>query len=139
MLWPILLRSGARQPVWRPRRIRSGKSRPESADLVRTRRRWVSRRRRRAEEAQAARAVLAVLELQVRLSKLTRLLREIDVDPGRYARQHHWRTTLWAYDAVLGDACAVAGIEVREASAGPAAAEERMRRELELYACGWNW
>ncbi|HLS15496.1 MAG TPA: hypothetical protein VK095_13385 [Beutenbergiaceae bacterium] len=91
------------------------------------------------EEAAAAREVLAVLELQVRLSRLTRLLREIDVDPGRYARQHHWRATLWAYDSVLADACATAGIGVQEGQSGPKADAERLRRELELYARGWNW
>lgn len=135
MIWPPLFRRGASVFVPQSRWPRVS---PDEGPGRRRRGLFSSRRRRREEDA-AAREVLAVLELQMRLSRLTTLLREIAVDPDRFARQHHWRSTLWAYDSILADACVVAGVEVIDAEPGPKADEERTRRELELCACGWNW
>lgn len=101
--------------------------------------RIVRRLRRRHADDAAERAVFAVLDVQMRLTTLTAILRRIDTDPDMFARQHHWRTTLWAYDSMLADACVLAGVAVHAAPAGPKADAERQRRELELYARGWSW
>lgn len=135
MIWPPLFQRGT--PAFVPPSRRLGAS-PDDQPRRRRRGLFASRRRQREEET-AAREVLAVLDLQLRLGRLTTLLRKIDVDPDLFARQHHWRTTLWAYDSILADACVLAGVEVIEAEPGPKADEERTRRELELCACGWNW
>ena len=95
--------------------------------------------RRRREEQARARELFAVLEVQMRLGTLSAILRRIDSDPQMFARQHHWRTTLWAYDSVLADACRMASLPVHAAPAGPKADAERLRRELELYERGWTW
>lgn len=134
MMWSLLFWCGAPAVALWPRRIGVGR---DVEDPLR--RPLLFGRRKRRVEDECAREVLTVLELQIRLGQLTQLLREIDVDTDRFARQHHWRTTLWAYDSILADACALAGVEVIEAEAGPKADAERTRRELELCACGWNW
>lgn len=108
-----------------------------------------------------------VLELESRLASAAERVRHVDSDPTMMARAHHLRAALWAYDALLRDACALAGADVapddqsqrldvsalqRALSAQdlPGHLSEmstqalgdpdaRFRRELELGARGWSW
>lgn len=84
---------------------------------------------------------LEVLEVQIRLAQLAGEIQWLEHDRGVYARSHHLRATLGAYDAVLREACVLAGLSV--ADAPPVGTQEdsseRMRRELELTARGWSW
>ena len=138
MKWLLDSLSGAPMII-RPRRSRGA---VEYASGRRDLREWIETwwpwARRRAEEAEA-REVFRVLDMQMRLTTLTAILRRIDSDPDMFARQHHWRTTLWAYDSMLADACALAGLPVLSVPAGPKADAERARRELELCGRGWTW
>lgn len=97
----------------------------------------VARRRRRAGPDP-----WETLAIQVRLGELARELRTVTDDPGLYARAHHWRAVQDAYDAMLRDACRVAGLTVadRPLRADEHVSEdERLREELELSARGWSW
>ena len=108
--------------------------------LLRSRLRWWWRRERWGQaDDPRTREVFAVLQIQTRLTTLAAILRRIESDAQMFARQHHWRTTIWAYDELLADACALARVPVREVPAGPKADAERLRRELALYECGWRW
>jgi|GEM_PF-1710547 len=96
------------------------------------------RRRRRAVGGDP----LVTLTVQVRLGELARELRAIDDDPQVYARAHHARAAQGAYDALLREACRLAGLSVVDLPmrAGERAeSEERMREELELSSRGWSW
>lgn len=85
---------------------------------------------------------LVTLRLQVRLGQLASELRRVEEDPGVYARAHHWFAVQSAYDALLREACHLAGLptEAEPLRADErAAAEERLREELELSSRGWSW
>ncbi|MFI2105121.1 hypothetical protein ACH436_17640 [Isoptericola sp. NPDC019693] len=85
---------------------------------------------------------LLTLTVQVRLGELARELRAIDDDPQVYARAHHVRAAQGAYDALLREACRLAGLSVVDLPlrAGERAeSDERLREELELSARGWSW
>ncbi|MGF0115370.1 hypothetical protein ACQFYA_03450 [Promicromonospora sp. Marseille-Q5078] len=102
-------------------------------------RRAVSRRRRRRR---AVGDPLVTLMVQVRLGELARELRAIDDDPLVFARAHHARAAQGAYDALLREACRLAGLSVVDLPmrAGERAeSAERMREELELSSRGWSW
>jgi hypothetical protein len=85
---------------------------------------------------------LVTLRLQTRLGELATELRRVEEDPGMYARAHHWFAVQGAYDALLREACRLAGLP---AGADPlhaderTAADERLREELELSSRGWSW
>ena len=82
------------------------------------------------------------LTVQVRLGELARELRAIDDDPLVFARAHHARAAQGAYDALLREACRLAGLSVVDLPmrAGErATSAERMREELELSSRGWSW
>jgi hypothetical protein len=105
-----------------------------------THREAVARRdlRRRAAQADP----LVTLAIQVRLGQLAAELRKVDEDPDVFARAHHWRAVQGAYDALLREACRLSGLAVEDAPLRldeHAAAEERLREELELSARGWSW
>lgn len=106
--------------------------------LERLRRWWRAERWGQADDPRTQ-EVFAVLRMQMRLGTLAATLRRIDADAQMFARQHHWRITLWAYDTLLAEACALAGVPVRHTPPGPKADAERLRRELELYERGWQW
>lgn len=74
------------------------------------------------------------LALQVRLGVVADHLRRIEADRRMLARGERWIAAREAYDALLADACTIAGVE-------PAAPgdDERLRVELELTARGWSW
>lgn len=123
----VLTAVAARAPLWPPHR-RHGPRRP----------RRVRRRHRRIPGPDP----LATLRLQVRLGELARQLRDVEQDPQVYARAHHWLATQGAYDALLREACRLAGVPVddRPLRAGEhSAAAERLRIELELAERGWSW
>ena len=85
---------------------------------------------------------LVTLRLQSRLGQLAAELRHVEEDPGLYARAHHWFAVQGAYDALLREACRLAGLPM---DADPLradernAADERLREELELSSRGWSW
>ncbi|WP_239073132.1 hypothetical protein [Sediminihabitans luteus] len=85
---------------------------------------------------------LVALRVQVRLSELAAELRRIEADPDLYGRVHHYRAVRGAYDGLLREACALAGLSL-DAPALQAGMlddpDERMREELELSARGWSW
>lgn len=107
-----------------------------------------------------------VLELEHRLAIAADRIRAIEADTAMFARAHHLRAALWAYDALLREACELEGAEERtddepgisvtalqralsaqdlpgELSGRSAQAlgdpDARLRRELELGARGWTW
>jgi hypothetical protein len=85
---------------------------------------------------------LVTLRLQVRLGELAAELRRVEEDPGVYARAHHWFAVQGAYDALLREACRLAGLPTESAPLRAderAGADERLREELELSARGWSW
>ncbi|WP_125778102.1 hypothetical protein [Antribacter gilvus] len=85
---------------------------------------------------------LVTLRLQVRLGELADELRRVEEDPGVYARAHHWHAAQSAYDALLREACRLAGLPTEPAPLRAdqrAAADERLREELELSSRGWSW
>ncbi|MEU2202652.1 hypothetical protein [Isoptericola sp. NPDC019482] len=97
---------------------------------------------RRAVRRGAVTDPLVTLTVQVRLGELARELRAIDDDPQVYARAHHARAAQGAYDALLREACRLAGLSVVDLPmrAGERAeSAERLREELELSSRGWSW
>jgi hypothetical protein len=85
---------------------------------------------------------LVTLRLQVRLGELAAELRRIEEDPDVYARAHHWFAVQGAYDALLREACHLAGLPTETAPLRAderAGAGERLREELELSSRGWSW
>ncbi|AEG43141.1 hypothetical protein [Isoptericola variabilis] len=94
--------------------------------------------RRRAGEADP----LVTLAIQMRLGELAAELRKVDEDPDVFARAHHWRAVQGAYDALLREACRLSALPVEDVPlrlGEHAAAEERLREELELSSRGWSW
>jgi len=102
---------------------------------------WTFRTLTRTRSARAP-DPLVTLRLQVRLGQLATELRRVEQDPGVYARAHHWFAVQGAYDALLREACRLAGLPVESA---PLRADERttdderLREELELSSRGWSW
>jgi len=85
---------------------------------------------------------LVTLRLQVRLGQLASELRRVEEDPDVYARAHHWFAVQGAYDALLREACRLAGLPMDAESLRADernAADERLREELELSSRGWSW
>ncbi|WP_369372499.1 hypothetical protein AB1046_03830 [Promicromonospora sp. Populi] len=85
---------------------------------------------------------LVTLRLQTRLGELATELRRVEQDPDVYARAHHWFAVQGAYDALLREACRLAGLPAESAPLRAderAGAAERLREELELSSRGWSW
>ncbi|MBL0884970.1 hypothetical protein [Myceligenerans indicum] len=85
---------------------------------------------------------LVTLRLQTRLGDLASELRHVEEDPDLFARAHHWRAVQSAYDALLHEACRLAGVPTDAAPLRldeQASADERLREELELSSRGWSW
>ena len=84
-----------------------------------------------------------VLRLQLRLGLLADEVRAIEGSPTTYGRMHHWMATQAAYDALLVEACALAGITTATTPGSrttvPQGAAERFREEVELASRGWSW
>jgi hypothetical protein len=76
------------------------------------------------------------LELQARLTRLTRELDQLDRGSNRqFARRHHSRAALLAYDQTLDEACELIGRPVTE----PDEAQHRLLAEATLLQAGWTW
>ena len=77
------------------------------------------------------------LTVQHRLSTLATEIQQLEGDHRVFARAHHIRVAQTAYDAVLGEACLLAGVwEVAPPTRGPG---DRAQDELELASRGWFW
>ena len=69
------------------------------------------------------------------LSRVERLIEDLQRDDGRFAKAHHLYAALAAYDQLLDEACGLAGIpRIEEQGEG-----RRLLAEVELRARGWNW
>jgi hypothetical protein len=78
------------------------------------------------------------LKVQHRLAALSDEIQWLEGDRAVFARAHRLRVAQSAYDALLLDACRLAGVELGEA--GPEGPHvEREREELELASRGWLW
>ena len=78
-----------------------------------------------------------VLRVQSRLSAVADEVRELERDHTVYARAHHLEATQWAYDALLAEACVLAGVATEPSEPGDEG--ERFREEVELTSRGWSW
>ena len=75
------------------------------------------------------------LHVQLRLALLAAEIQRLEGDRLVFAKAHRARAAQSAYDALLIEACRLAGIEPRGGT-GP---EDREREELELASRGWFW
>jgi len=84
-----------------------------------------------------------VLRVQMRLAVLADEVRALERSAEVFGRVHHMRATEAAYDAMLFEACRLAGVPTQ----GPPGRlstmvqdrQERFREEVELAARGWSW
>ena len=77
-----------------------------------------------------------VLSVQLRLERLAHEIAELESNPARWARAHHLRAALIAYDDLLEEACRMAGAPIAEMEARPV---RRLLEEAELRSRGWTW
>jgi hypothetical protein len=77
------------------------------------------------------------LHVQMRLAIVTDHLQQLEADRHAWARAERIIASQLAYDALLADACRLAGVEVLPRAKGDP--WERMREEVELAARGWTW
>ena len=77
------------------------------------------------------------LWVQTRLSAVAEEIRALHHDDAAFARAARLEARSAAYDALLVEACGLAGVDHLEESPGRHAM--RMRRELELAQRGWSW
>ena len=77
------------------------------------------------------------LHVQVRLGIVAQHLQRLEADRHAWARAERIIASQLAYDALLADACRLAGVEVLPSAKGDP--WERMREEVELAARGWTW
>ena len=77
----------------------------------------------------------SALEVQLALGRLERRVSDVQRDDRRFARAHHLYAAVNAYDRVLIEACALAGVDLPPGD-GDA---WRLLAEVELRARGWDW
>jgi hypothetical protein len=77
----------------------------------------------------------SALEVQVALARVERLVADLQRDDRRFARAHHLYSAVAAYDRLLTEACALAGVEMPQGEGDT----RRMLAEVELRARGWSW
>ena len=77
----------------------------------------------------------SALEVQVALARVERLVADLQSDDRRFARAHHLYSAVAAYDRLLSEACALAGVEVPQGEGDT----RRLLAEVELRARGWSW
>ena len=75
------------------------------------------------------------LEVQVALARVERLVANLQRDDRRFARAHHLYAAVAAYDRLLTEACALAGVQLPEGEGDT----RRLLAEVELRARGWSW
>lgn len=100
------------------------------ASPSRPRKHWWGRRTVRAPDPFEA------LTVQLRLAAVADQVRAIDADEKMFARGRRRIAAQAAYDALLAEACQLAGVEVPDE---PPSGAERLREELELTSRGWSW
>jgi hypothetical protein len=77
------------------------------------------------------------LYVQHRLAALAAEIQRLEADRLVFAKAHRIKVAQSAYDALLGEACRLAGVEpVAVELPGP---HERAREEFELASRGWFW
>jgi len=83
---------------------------------------------------------LRTLAIQTRLSELAAEVQRLERG-DEWARGHHLRAAETAYDYLLAEACARAGVagELAAAANLRAAKPARLDMELALSERGWNW
>ncbi len=77
------------------------------------------------------------LQLQTRLGVVADHVRHLEEDSRAYARAQRIIAGQLAYDALLAEACRLAGVDVLTEAAGDPG--ERFREEVELASRGWSW
>ncbi len=77
------------------------------------------------------------LRVQERLGAVADHVRRLEEDERAFARAERIIASQLAYDQLLAEACALAGVEVRPAAKGDP--KERFREEVELSSRGWTW
>jgi hypothetical protein len=92
--------------------------------------RWVSSRTQRSVVDP-----FSALEVQMALTRVERLIADLQRDDRRFARAHHLYSAVAAYDRLLDEACRLAGVPVPEGSGDT----RRLLAEVELRARGWTW
>jgi len=99
------------------------------------------RTRLRNERQAAAEHPLTTLAIQTRLTELAAEVQRLERGGDEWARGHHLRAAELAYDYLLAEACARAGVanELAAAANLRAAKPERLDMELALSERGWNW
>jgi hypothetical protein len=75
------------------------------------------------------------LEVQLALARVERLVADLHRDDRRFARAHHLYSAMAAYDRLLAEACALAGVELPEGDGDT----RRLLAEVELRGRGWDW
>jgi hypothetical protein len=85
-----------------------------------------------------------VLSLQLRLGLLADQLRTLENDPQVFARGRRLMAVRAAYDALLVEACRMAGVELDDddvpvGGSSDASEHQRFREEMELASRGWSW
>lgn len=94
------------------------------------------RRRLIGRVGHAAPDPFRTLELQARLSRLSKEMEALGCEPTpRFARRHHGQAATRAYDQTLAESCRVAGLAVPHVD-GPS---ERLLAEASLLQAGWSW
>jgi hypothetical protein len=79
----------------------------------------------------------AALWVQTRLGVVAQHVQHLEEDLRMPARAERILSSQLAYDALLAQACELAGVEVPPHTALDPA--ERFREEVELTSRGWNW
>ena len=77
----------------------------------------------------------SALEVQVALARVERLVSDLEGDTRRFAQAHHLYAAVAAYDRLLTEACALAGVDPPEGDGDT----RRLLAEVELRARGWSW
>lgn len=77
------------------------------------------------------------LQLQTRLGLVADHVRQLEGDRRAYARAQRIIAGQLAYDALLAEACRLAGVDVLVETPGDPG--ERFREEVELASRGWSW
>src|SRR5690242_11685450 len=78
----------------------------------------------------------SALEVQVALARVERLVANLQRDNRQFAQAHHLYAAVSAYDRLLIEACALAGVELSQEGD---AETRRLLAEVELRARGWSW
>lgn len=79
----------------------------------------------------------AALRVQTRLSAVAHHVQELEYEPHQFALAERLIASQLAYDQLLAEACALAGVEVLPRAKGDP--QERFREEVELASRGWSW